>query len=498
MRFLRLGLGFTSFATALACSDIDTTRNAPPVGTVGEEVYGAFCDRVASLVFPEDLQGDSYRNVCHKVNGQYADQVDQTLLPPITDGAVDANGNPVSAAAVQQAARNYALARVGAMVRRRDDFIGAVDATLPVVMVPIKDTQNPDVYQSCGAPSSTPDQVSLGAAFADMLGRFGPLYNDGTMPRSTESRAARMQTLQQATDAQVGLHPPRVADWLSARHHDARRDATVDVVRAAAQPRERHALAREPRLDALRPQRTARRVRTTHPRSGPANGQLNQVTATLQQELRTATAAAPVGTLTVTPDAMTGRSILSRPRSNLEALSFVMMAENPAFGAGVSNYIVQRDSRGFAAVPLVNGQVPAPFVDMNMDGLPDVDMLGQFVTSNGMAPPSPFFAVDAPTPAMTYDTFQRSLVGTQLLYGYVDSTHTFTAATLNDLHPLVNPDPTQNHESLMYMLGGAYDLLGSRDMGNASQMVYGDPTSGQVTISYNAFHPESSSLVDLI
>ena len=89
--------------------------------------------------------------------------------------------------------------------------------------------------------------------------------------------------------------------------------------------------------------------------------------------------------------------------------------------------------------------------------------------------------------------FQRSLSAGQLLYGYVDTTHTFTAAMLNDLGPLVNPDPTQGHESLMYMLGGAYVILGSRDQGNTSQRLY-----DTVTISYNAFHPESSSLVDLI
>ncbi|HEY2366125.1 MAG TPA: hypothetical protein VGH87_07065, partial [Polyangiaceae bacterium] len=78
--------------SALACTDIDTTRNPAPRGTIGEEVYGAFCDRVSSLVFPEDLTGDSYRDVCHKNNGQYADKVDDSLLPPITSDGVDIDG----------------------------------------------------------------------------------------------------------------------------------------------------------------------------------------------------------------------------------------------------------------------------------------------------------------------------------------------------------------------------------------------------------------------
>jgi hypothetical protein len=498
MRFLRLGLGAATVPLAFACSDIDTTRNAPPLGTIGQEVFGVFCDRVASLALPEDLQGDSYRNVCHQQNGQWASSVDTTLLPPITDGAVDQNGNPVSAA-TQQAARTYAVNRIGAMARDRDELIGAIDATIPVVMVPVKDTHNPDVYQSCGVPMTTPDQVSLGAALADMLGRFGPLYDDGTMPRSTESLATLMQTLETATDAQsafarlasrIGYRPPLT---------------TLGATRPSMSYTQLRALANAT-LSIISPDSAPYDVNGPHdaygnhvPVPGPANPQLNQVTATFQQELRTATISAALAPLATTQDALTGRAILSRPRSNLEALGVVMMAQNPLFGAGMSNYIVQRDARGIAVVPLVNGQLPSPFVDLDHDGLPDVDMLGQFVSSTGMAPPSPFFAVDAPTQAPAFDMFQRSLVGNQLLYGYVDTTHTFTAATLADLSPLLNPDPTQNHESLMYMLGGAYDLLGSRDASTSlTQIVYGDPTSGQVTISYNAFHPENSPLVDLI
>ncbi len=496
MRSLRLGLGLAVTA-ALACTDIDTTRNPPPRGTIGEEVYGAFCDRVASLVFPEDLSGDSYRNVCHKTNGVFADQVDETKLPPITDGAVDANGNPVSAAAQQQS-RSYALARVGALVRRRGDLVAALDATIPDVLVPVKDTQNPDKTQSCGAPSDTPDQISLGKAVADMLGRFGPLYDDGTMPRSTESLAALMQSLSTSKEAQqalavfasrVGYRPVPTA--LGAARPSMSYDKLRDLANAT--------------LALISPDATPYDLNAPHdgfgiriPVPGPANAQLNQVVATLQQEMRTATIDPPPAQLTTTNDSYTDRTILSRPRTNLEALRVVMMAEDPAFGAGASRYIARRDARGFAAVPLVGGTVPAPFVDTNADGLPDVDALGQFVSSSGSAPPSPFFAVDAPTKAQSYDAFDRSLAAGKLLYGYVDTTHTFTASMLSDFGPLVNPDVTQNHESLMYMLGGAYAMLGTRDGSNASQKVYGDAQSGQVTLAYDAFHPEKSPLVDLV
>jgi hypothetical protein len=495
MRSLRLGLGLV-FACALACTDIDTTRNPPPRGTIGEEVYGAFCDRLASLVLPEDLSGDSYRNVCHKVNGQWATDVDQTKLPPVSDG-VDIDGNPVSAATEQQA-RSYALARIGALVRRRDDLVAAIDATIPDVLVPIKDTQNPDKTLSCGVPNDTPDQISLGKAVADMMGRFGPLYDDGTMPRSTESLASLMQAIQNDPEAQKAF--TRLASRIGYR--------PVSTILGAARPSMSYDDLRNlanVTLALLSPDSAPYDLGATHdgfgnriPVVGPANAQLNQVVATVQQEMRTATIDPPLAMLTATPDALTGRTILSRPRSNLEALRVVMMDEDPAFGSGVSHYIVQRDSRGVAAVPYVNGKLPAPFVDNDNDGLPDVDALDQFVSSSGTAPPSPFFAVDAPTQATQYDTFTRSLYGGQLLYGYIDTSHTFTASMMSDLQPLVNPDITQNHESLMYMLGGAYAMLGSRDGAPTTQKVYGDAQTGQVTVSYDAFHPETSPLVDLV
>lgn len=485
-------MGF-AVAAAVACTDIDTTRNPAPRGTIGEEVYGAFCDRIGALSFPEDLTGDSYRDVCHKNGGQFADQLDESTLPTVPqDGIVDAKGNPVSADA-QVAARKYAEARIGALVRRRADLITALDATIPDVLVPVKDTENPDKTQSCGVPQDTPDQISLGKALADMLGRFGPLYDDGTMPRSTESLATFMQSLAGDADAQkslavlasrIGYRP--VATSLGAARPSISYDKLRDLANAT--------------LALISPDSTPYDLNSPHdgfgnriPVPGPANAQLEQVSATLQQELRTATIDPPPAPLTTTDDFYTDRTILSRPRTNLEALRVVMMAEDPAFGAGSARYIARRDSRGFAAVPLVGNAVPAPFVDKNGDGLPDVDALGQFVSTTGSAPPSPFFAVDAPTPAQSYDAFSRSLVGGQLLYGYVDTTHTFTASMLTDLGPLVNPDITQNHESLMYMLGGAYAMLGSRDGGNLSQKVYGDQT-----ISYDAFHPETSPLVDLV
>ncbi len=504
MRSLRLGhwtrlqLGFATCAVAVACTDIDTTRNTPPRGTIGEEVYGAFCDRLASLVLPEDLTGDSYHGVCHKQNGTFANQVDTSKLPVVPEAnAVDSQGNPVPPDK-QLAVRNYALARIGAMVRRRPDLIAALDAAIPDVIVPIKDTHNPDLTKSCGVPTTTPDQVKLGAALADMLARFAGLYDDGTMPRSTESLSSLMASIQTSTEAQqaftrlssrLGYRP--VATILGAARpalaYPSLRDlgnATMSVVSPDSRPYD--------------PNGPFDLIGNRIPVPGPAYAQLNQVVATMQQVLRTSVADPVLPNLVITQDNLVSRAVLSRPRDNLEALSVVMMAENPAFGGGNPRYIVRRDVRGYAQPAMVNGVFVSPFVDQNNDGLADIDSLGQFVSSSGQAPPPPFFAVGAPTPAAAYDTFDRSLAGGQLLYNYVDTSHTFTASMLGDLKPLVNPNITQNHESLMYMLGGAYVMMGSRDGANTTQKVYGDSQSGQVTISYNAFHPENSPFVDLV
>ncbi len=248
---LRLAFGVT-VSVALACSDIDTTRNAAPLGTIGTEVYGAFCDRVASLVFPEDLKGSSYRNVCHQMSGQWASAVDQTQLPPITDNAVDVNGNPVSVAA-QQASRAYAVARVGAMAADRAELIAAIDATIPNVMVPMKDTHNPNAALSCGVPTTTPDQMTLGLALADMLGRFAPLYDDGT--HAALDRVARVAHAVDSgrADRPASVRGSRVAHRVSARAYDPRRRAPVDVLHAASR------LSRTPRS----PPSAPTRLRTT-------------------------------------------------------------------------------------------------------------------------------------------------------------------------------------------------------------------------------------------
>lgn len=491
----RLALLGPAVLAITACADIDTSRTLPPRGTIGEEVFGTFCDRLAAGQLREDLTGASFRNVCHKVDGKFSDKVDESLLPPATADAVDAKGNPVSIEKQQQD-RARSLARIGALVRRRQDLIDAIDAAIPDVKVPIKDVKNPDPYASCSAPAASGED-KLGRQVAEMLARFEVLYNDGTMPQSTRSLAELLASIEADPEAQAAL--ARVGARLGYR--------PVDTSFGAARPSMAYPRLRDLANATLsqisndskpydpNPQLDDEGNRIPVP--GPASSQFGTVLQVMQQELRTVQADPPPSALVETPDPLGDRVVLSRPRDTLEALGQVMMAEDPAFGGGNSRYIVRRDRRGFASVLKPGGVLPAPFVDKDADGLADVDPLGRFISSSGTAPPSPFYAMGAPS-AASYDPFGRSLAGNALLYEYIDTSHTFTASMMQNLKPLVNPDPKAKHETLMYMLGGMYRALGARDGFAKTNKVYGDSKSGQVTVTYDAYRADTSPIVDLV
>ena len=156
---------------------------------------------------------------------------------------------------------------------------------------------------------------------------------------------------------------------------------------------------------------------------------------------------------------------------------------------------MQRDARGYASVPLVNGQLPSPFVDKDGDGLPDVDSLGQFVTSDGSVAPSPFLAIgggDAPA----RDTAGRALdgAGGNLIYGYLDTSHTYASTLMHHLAPMVDANLKDNHETLMDVLAGAYVVFGARDGSPKTTKKYAD---GE-TVTYNAYDAATSPVVDLL
>src|SRR5262245_2035479 len=144
MRYARLLWGVLALASAGCAEDFDTSRDIPARGTLGEEMYGVLCDRVAAQALHEDLTGASFRSVCHKArDGKFGDKIDESKLPGSDEGAVDGDGKPVSVDK-QKKNRATAVARIGALVRHRADLIRALDATFPDIKVPVKDVKNGD------------------------------------------------------------------------------------------------------------------------------------------------------------------------------------------------------------------------------------------------------------------------------------------------------------------------------------------------------------------
>jgi hypothetical protein len=470
-----------------ACSDnFDTSRTLPPRGTLGEELFGVVCDRAGGQSLHEDLSGASYAGICHpQADGTFTSKVDVTQLPPIVDG------QPVSMAQ-QQTDRTYAVARMEALAQDRTNLIAALDATFPDIEVPVKDIGNPDPTQSCNPPAAS-GEGSLHTELSNLLGRFQDLYNDGTIPQSTESLARVMTAFKAAADAQAswsrfdaraGYRPITIA--LGAARptiaYPNLRDfsnATLSLLSADSQPYQLN-----PQVDA-----SGNRV----PVPGPAYPQLTQMMTVAHAELFNATADAPIPPLAPTTDTTTGATVLNRPRTDLEFMQSLFYAQDASFGGGTPAYIVQRDGRGYVAVPLVGGKVPAPFVDADGDGLPDVDGLGQFVTSTGKPAPSPFFAVGA-TDALARDAYSRALNGSggPLLYGFIDTNQTYAATLMHHLEPLVDSNPADNHETLMSFMAGGYVLFGTRSPKTVK--TYTDNEK----VTYDAFQTASSPVVDLL
>ena len=479
-------------ATSLSgCSDFTTTRNVPPRGTLGREMFTVLCDRVAAQALPEDVSGASWHPVCHAdANGGFATKVDASKLVPLDPNAVDVHGVAVPLS-VQQADRAYRIARIEALARDRDRVITALDAAFPASSIPLKDIENADPTRTCDPAGMGP----LPRALADVIGRMVPLENDRTVPMLTEALARVLDAVRTDPDSQAAL-----------ARFDARQGyRPLEIELGAARP-----IASYPRLVPF-----ARSLLALLAAPGSSGGaptppgsafpQMQQLLRVGREELRTSTTPAPLAPLSTTPDPrVPGRELLSRPRTSLEMTRQLLLHTDPAFDVGLTSprWLVQRDPRAYAAVPLINGALPAPFVDADHDGLPDVDDLGRFATANGAPVPSPFFAPDGTDGPR--DAAGRALAeqGGAPLYGYLDVGQSFSASLEDHLRPLLDPDPMHAHETVMNALRGAYVLFGDRDTTLSTTKQYAPDPHGPaptqpVTVTYASFHPETSPLLDL-
>ncbi len=482
-----VGLAALSILTPGCAHELDTERTPVKRGTVGEEIYGVLCDRIGAQALREDLTGASFKNVCHRpLGGDFEDKVDQSKLPAIDPEAVNEDGELVSIEK-QKADREKAVGRVEALARRRADLVRALDATFPGnEKIAIKDIDNEDETKQCDAPKRSGEGL-LVDQIADMLGRMGDLYNDGTIPNSTQSLARVVDAFKKSPEAQ--------AAWarISARNGYRPIETALGAARpVVAYPHLRdfanaslRLLSADSNPYELDPKRDGDGNRIPTP--GPGNAAFNKMLEAAHEELLAAKADPRLPNLVVTKDPANGRVILSRPRDNLEMMQEVLFATDPAFGGGNPRYIVRRDPRGYAMIS--GGLVPAPFIDADKDGLPDVDELGRFKTTNNSLAPSPF-----PFPGNvaegTRDKDGRVLAGDRLLYEYIDTSHTFAAQMMADMKPLVNPNPEAKHETLMDLMGGMPIVMGPREPRSKS---YGDRK-----VDFDGIKLKESPMLDLI
>ena len=520
---------FLLAATGGACADFNTNRTIPQRGTVGEDLYGILCDRVAAQVLREDLNGSSFAAICHKSpGGTYATDVDQTRLPPLDANLKDVNGQPVPMDK-QQEWRNYAMARIHAMVRRRDSLIAAFDAAFPDVRIPVVDERNGDAAKSCNVipDQDAGDRGKLTQQLSDMLGKLQALYNDGTIPRTTQAVARVMDDIRDPVDKNADATRSGLAQF------DSRRGYKPDIIeQGAIRPVVAYPQLRNLSNAALRllswdsdpyaenPPRYGDGKRIPVP--GPAHAQFAKMLEVTHEELRTFLPEAWSPSPTSTPDGV-GRGILARPRTTLEVVNYLLTMPDPAYGQNdvggpdAPLYLVTRDSRGYASVQPDAFSMFLP--DAKDPKLPGIDSLGRFLTKDGKPAASPFPAVDG-TDAPARDQFGRALIGAggAPIYATTDTSQTFANALLKNLPPLIDPDVSKKHETLMDAIAGLEVLMGSRDDGYKTVREYdpdpkrvddwklthpgqsppGDLGTSKVAVNYNAYHRDTSALLDLI
>jgi hypothetical protein len=451
------GLVAAAWAASSCNAPIDTTRQAPPKATLGDDVFGVFCDRVGASAITEDLAGASYQALCHyAANGMYGDAVDERLLPkPQGDAAREA--------------RKLALAKMDAMRRHRSEFIRAINVAFPDIA--IDDAANPG------------QSIRLHDAFLAFGQEVTPLYESNPyasgdkpeplLPSSTRAIARMLDSLTKSPEARAAL----AKIWGRKGYRPSQ--VNLGVLRPALAYPGLRAFAKAS-LGALAPDKAP-------------SPELQQLFRIGKQELLHFKADLDkLAPLTV--NAATHEP--NRPRSAIELASAVFLSQSDLFAKDTSAPafpIARRDRRGFVVT-----NPGGPFVDRDGDGFPDIDGSGRFLDASGkpldVAPP---FRV--PNFAEGDD---------KSLYAYIDTARTAIGAASRHLTPLVDatkvgsgPDAWKSeHETLMYALAGAGLLLGDREPAvydYATGTRKNDGASCPSCVSYQRFKSEQSPLPDL-
>lgn len=499
-------------------NEFDAQRKAAPRGSLGSELFSLVCDRVGAQSLREDITGASFHDVCHADGaGSYSVKVNRALLPGLRADAKDIHGDRVPLEK-QQADREYHVARVEALGRRRTDLVKAFDTALPDVDLAIQSVRKDDGQVDCSSGGDTSARTGFLAELADTFANFVDLYNDETIPHLTRSLGnlmldlerdeaaqhalARMDARQGYRPLSIGLGIARPA--LAYPRLGELADSLLTLLAVDADPyNPKHKT--NPRLDTF--------YDNHQQLPGSAQPEFQQLLRVMREELRTPSDPGPPALGTVF-DARLDLTAIDRPRTNLELGQALLLGEDPAFETGASRFIVKRDHRGVAAVNRVQSVLPSPFIP-GPDGAPQLDALGQFVTSSGQAPPSPFFAVGAPDGDR--DPSGRALqANSDPLYQYRDVNKSLLGRVLKDFRPHLVSQADGGSEVVMKLLAGLPIVAGQRDVdAQASKQYPPDPSRADeysllgktppkdlaqtpITLQYRAFHADTSPMAALV
>ncbi len=504
---------FAGLTLAVSCTaDFDATRNIPTRASLGQELYGIVCDRVGAQALRVDVTGASFHRLCHAdATGAFADRVDVSLLPPLRP-SYDTAGNFVPMAKLKSD-RAYQIGRVEALARRRGDLIQALDAAFPDIDIFLHKKTPVDPQSGCEVSFEKQKRAYL-ELFAETLTRLIDLYNDQTIPSLTRSLgrlASALQEDDQAAaalarfDARQGYRPVQLALGVSrpALSYPRLFELSNSLLRLFASDSNPY----DPAY-----QNPTKSIPSSHtPVAGKAHTQFQQLLRVVREELRVPVEPQPEP-LDTFGDPKLGTVVLSRPRTTLEVGQSLLLFENPSFGESSQPFIARRDVRGMALVPRIDGQLPSPFVS-DAQGNPRINELGEFVTTTGEPPPSPFFAVGVPD--TDRDSYGRALVQGDLLYDYVDVNRTFLNAVIRDVRPLFAKEDGTGSETMLHLLAGAELLFGERREKPDARVYPPDPARAEalrelgltvpegmsdvgISVGYRAFDPSTSPLVDLV
>jgi hypothetical protein len=456
-------LGSLIASTGGACApEFDTNNRAPAALSLGDDMFGVMCDRVAASADPFDLEARKSHAVCHAdEEGKYADTYRDEDLPMPE--------------------------KVAVMVKYRSKLIDAFNASFP-------------------------DKDNLQTDLKDLLATIVPLYDDDTMPESTRTLAAILDAIGFAQTKPSADESPA--------------DATVRKARLKRAEEVRAALARLGGRKGYRPISTAVGVarpmlaypkmpevvdttlRMFGPKADEAKGARKEIRKLLevaQLELAN-TVAGPARTpLSGYKDRFSGAAN-GRPKLTADILRNLLVDPPPlkadlsgpaypatwadAYAGSLTTPVpfLVRDPRGFAAF----ATVPATTVDKDGDGFPDVDAMGRFVDGGGkpLNFPTPFAYVTA---QKIESDSGRDALGRVPIYKYGDASKTMLHAVLADTQVIADP----SNGALLDLTHGAVYQLGPRVDATKS---YDDPdgSTKKITVSFKKFDAKNSPITDLV